>query len=174
MKYRLIDMTNCRDLTIFTGDKIFESELDIHEVAKSLLIERFQEMYDSWKATGENEDFSPGHEEFLQGTTEFYETVEISSTFWAINNGEESSRLLVLESDPDFYETLPLDVWKQEPHSQLLLQYWEAYSGFPSPTVVDSFETLTGTNPYGSGLWEKGFSPEKALLDAGIIKEVVA
>jgi len=161
MKYRLIDYFDSRGYTGIDNDRAIESNLDIHEVAESLLKERFQEMYDNWKV-GNPDYFTMGDEPFLYCTTEFFGAREVNDSQWFLENGEERGRILIQENDPLFSASA----------KDIVDEFYENTSWYDNEQVY-SFETFTGTEPYAQGLWEKGFDPAKALLDAGIIKETV-
>ena len=164
MKYRIIDYTSCRGDWSTDSDEVFESSLDIDEVALNLLKDRFQEMYDKYK-----EDGAPATEMidngFLAYYCEFFSAQPINDSVWGFADGEEQGRILIAENSEWFnypFPTQPIFDWPDDGFFKVYNEY-----DWVTPSAYD-FESLTGIDPYKTG-WE-GFDCAKALADAGIIK----
>jgi len=158
MKYRIVDYTSCRGDFSVDNDKIIESSLDIHEVAKNLLKDRFQEMYDEHK---DRDALSDG---FLDYYSEFFNAEPMNDSMWAFQNGEEQSRFLIAENSEWFNYKFPEGRIFTWPDNGIFGAIQEHDWGKPTY----DFESLTGIDPYKVG-WEN-FDSAKALADAGVIK----
>jgi hypothetical protein len=169
MKYRLIETYNSRGYLGIDSDTVIESNLDIHEVAQGLLKQTLQDEYDSWKMSRvdyivdilDDDSVVPTWVEqfFLQGTTEFYTTIEVTNSCWIVTKGEEEWITILQENDLGFTSEAV------EVASPVVDDIdWNENE------VVDDFESLTGQDPYANGLWEPGFNPGKVLVEAGVIK----
>ena len=163
MKYRIVDWTSCRGDFSVDSDKVFESSLDIHEVAENLLKDRFQEMYDEHKEHGvpETEMIDNG---FLAYYCEFFSAEPINDSIWVFADGEEQARFLIAENSEWFNYEFPekrIFTWPDDGIFEAIQEHgW-------GKTTYD-FESLTGIDPYKVG-WEN-FDCAKVLADAGIIK----
>jgi len=164
MKYRIVDYTSCRGDFSVDSNEVFESSLDIHEVALNLLKDRFQEMYDRYKEDGapETEMIDNG---FLAYYCEFFDARPMSDSVWVFGNGEEQGRILISENSEWFDYKFPEERLFTWPDDGFFGSY-EDFDWSSSPTY--DFESLTGIDPYKTG-WE-GFDCAKALADAGVIK----
>ena len=160
MKYRLVDYTSCRGDFSVDSDEVFESSLDIHEVAENLLKDRFQEMYDQYKIDKRSDGF-------LDYYCEFFNAEPMNDSMWAFQNGEEQSRLLIAENSEWFNYKFPEDRIFTWPDDGIFGAIQEHDWGKPTY----DFESLTGIDPYKVG-WEN-FDCAKALIDAGVVKETV-
>ena len=162
MKYRIVDWTSCRGDFEVDGDEIIESSLDIYEVAKNLIKDRFQELYDYWKVSKNIDGI--GREGFLEYYCEFFDAQSMIDSVWVFANGEEQSRFLIAENSKWFDYKFPDDRVFSWPDDGIFEVFQEHNWGDPEY----SFESLTGVDPYKVG-WDN-FDCAKVLADAGIIK----
>ena len=160
MRYRIVDYTSCRGDFSVDGDEIIESSPDISEVAKDLLKDRFQEMYNNYEG-------SDARDGYLKYCCEFYSADPMNDSVWCLGNGEEQSRFLISEESEFFSYKFPETRVFSWPDDGIFELYENTDWGNP----VHSFETLTGLDPYKVG-WDN-FDCAQVLIESGIIKETV-
>jgi hypothetical protein len=154
MKYRVIDSMTGRGGSRIKSQYLTDSELDIKEFSKSILLSKIQSQYNGYLEEGDEEY------PFLCRSTEFLATTEVRSTLWIVVYGEEECFFVLSEDDRDFNldeKSIADKVWDDD-------TWWDKV---PSCDFV----SLTGFDPYVSGVWTEKFDPGKALLDAGVIKK---